>query len=158
MSASLARSTALGTAATPSTVLFHRLAERTEHPPRRTLRLVPRPTDPAARAAPSAPPPPTLVELRRLLSAVVDVLNGRRQASQLDAVLPMHAQKALLRSESANRSSRCGRRLRSVHASLVRPGALELCATVDQGTRARAMVARMEPRRGRWQFTTLTLL
>lgn len=105
------------------------------------------------------PPVPGRAELRRLLAVVLEVLDRRRPPHQLDDVLPIWAQTALLRAEPpATSVNGATRHLRSLHSAIVSAAAVEMCGTVDQGTRSRALVARMQPRQGRWQFTILTLL
>ena len=117
-------------------------------PARCHLRLVPVPDEPV--------PAPAPADLWLLLGRVLEIIDGRRPVGQLDELLPAHRQGTVLR-ELENRPGR-RRKLLSVHASRINHRAVELCASVEQGNRVRAMAARMELSRSRWRFTRLTML
>lgn len=125
---------------------------------------------PPTRAARSAPPvaarptrqprpvagrPPTEVELGKLLVAVLEVLDGRRPITQLEPLLPAADQRdLLLRSRIGQRPRRlCTLRVQQPNAQ-----AIELCATVADGPRLRALVGRVEATPDRWRFTLLRFL
>jgi hypothetical protein len=112
------------------------------------LQVVPPPADPF--------PPPAPGELWRLLSTVLEIIDGRRPVGQLDDLLPVHRQRALLRELEKRAKKR--RKLLSLHASRINRGVLELCASVEQGNRVRALAARLELTRSRWRFASVTLL
>lgn len=158
-------SSAAPPAAPPTPVSFRRLAEHRPPGRSRVLRLVPGPAASSAGSAPApalAPvpvPPPSRTELRRLLGAVLEILDGRRPARQLDELLPLSRQRILLGGTARVPGAAGGaRRLRSVHPARIAAGVVELCGTVEQGDRARALVARLELRGGRWRFTLITLV
>jgi hypothetical protein len=100
-----------------------------------------------------APAPPNVEDIRRLLTGVVEVLDGRRPASQLDGLMPCKYQRALVA------EIRPGRRtLRSLHLSRTAPDVVDLCARVERLGRSRAIAGRLELRADRWRFTVLALV
>ena len=91
-----------------------------------------------------------------MLTAVLEVLDGRRPVGQLAEILPRRSQAMLL---SAQRVGGPGpRTLRSVHLSRTTADLVDLCARIDQGRRSRALTGRLEQRDGRWQFTLLAMV
>lgn len=137
----------------PSPVFLNRLrTHRDAVAPRLTVvRTVPPP-----RPVPvPIPRPPNQQELRQRLREVLEVLDGRRPAGQLDLLLPEDEARRLL---TWSRTAPAPRRLRSVHPYRTTPTTIDLCATVDSGRRARAMVGRLEVRHDRWCFTLLRLI
>jgi hypothetical protein len=106
--------------------------------------------------SPPAPPPPTTVEVRRLLTGVLEVLDGRRSPGQLAGVLPWRYQRALLTTGLA--TGRGPRHLRSVHLNHTARDVVDLCARVEHGGRSRALAGRLALRRDRWECTLLTLV
>ncbi|HEX4724447.1 MAG TPA: Rv3235 family protein [Pseudonocardiaceae bacterium] len=101
-------------------------------------------------------PPPTVVEIRRLLTAMLEVLDGRRPVSQLAEIVPRRCQPMLL--NAARATSPGTRTLRSVHLSRTTADVVDLCARIDHGRRSRALTGRLEQQNGRWQFTMLTMI
>jgi hypothetical protein len=101
-------------------------------------------------------PPPTTVEVRRLLTGVLEVLDGRRSPGQLAGVLPWRYQRALLTTALA--AGRGPRHLRSVHLNRTARDVVDLCARVEHGGRSRALAGRLALRRGRWECTLLELV
>jgi len=99
---------------------------------------------------------PQVAEVRRLLTAVLEVLDGRRPIGQLSEILPRKCQRTLL---TAARATDPGPRiLKSLHLSRTSADAVDLCARVDHGRRSRAMTGRLERHDGRWQFTMLAMI
>jgi hypothetical protein len=111
----------------------------------------------ATEIPPAPTPPPGRAELRRLLGALLEILDGQRPARQLDDLLPLHRQQPLLRLVS-RRPGGVRRSLRSVHPARISERVVELCATVEQGQRIRALAARLERADNRWRFTSIALL
>lgn len=101
-------------------------------------------------------PPPTVVEIRRLLTAVLEILDGRRPVGQLAEILPRRCQPMLL--NAARGDNPGARTLRSVHLSRTTADVVDLCARIDHGRRSRALTGRLEQQNGRWQFTMLTMI
>jgi uncharacterized protein DUF6459 len=135
--------------AVPDDVHIRPLAEH-RHATRPKLTLV---SDTAERCY---TPPPTVVEIRRLLKAILEILDGRRPVSQMAEILPRRCQPMLL---NAARATNPGpRTLRSVHLSRTTADVVDLCARIDQGRRSRALSGRLEQHDGRWQFTMLTMI
>jgi hypothetical protein len=99
-------------------------------------------------------------EAHWLISAIVEALDGRRQVGQLNPYLaPKVAQAVQTR---ANGRELEGLRLRSLHLSQPAKDIIEACSTVEYGTRARALAARLEvvqhKRMRRWACHLLRLL
>jgi hypothetical protein len=130
-------------------LLIRPLAEhRTERRPHLTLvTSVP---------APRPPEPPRAAEVGRLLTGVLEVLDGRRPAGQLTGVLPCRYERALLTSALAEGVG--PRTLRSVHLSRTAQDVVDLCARIEQEGRSKAMAGRLALRLDRWEFTLLTLV
>lgn len=109
---------------------------------------------PAFEYEPPEPPKPT--DVQRLLTGVLEVLDGRRPAVQLADVLPCKYQRALLTTALA--AGPGPRTLRSVHLSRTALDTIDLCARVEHSGRSRAMTGRLMVRRGRWEFTLLAMV
>lgn len=113
---------------------------------------------PSGRPAPEparrpSPPPPSAHALSQFLLAVLEIVDGRRSPHQLEDLLPVSEYRSLLPTTRTPNAER--RRLRSLHPHRTAAGVLELCATVQHGPRARALVGRLELRGDTWQFTLL---
>jgi hypothetical protein len=121
-------------------------------------RTTPRPRLTLVRSTPGpAPPdPPRSMEVGRLLTGVLEVLDGRRAAGQLASLLPCRYQRALLTSALATGVG--PRALRSVHLSRTAQDTLDLCARIEHGGRSRAMTGRLALCGDRWEFTLLELV
>jgi hypothetical protein len=128
-------------------VQVRRLRLRGDRPLPLTLHVLSPPTGPELG-------PPTPAELRRLLLAVLETLSGRRPPTQLDPLLT-DVDLRVLRNLTGPVSRHWT--LRSVHPQLIGQ-AVELCASVEQNGRSRALAARLEPVGTRWRFATLRLL
>ncbi|AHI01242.1 hypothetical protein GCM10010174_11540 [Kutzneria viridogrisea] len=94
--------------------------------------------------------------IRRLLAAVVEVLDGRRPVDQLRTQLTPMAHAALR--TRVVRSSRTPGKLRSLHLCAPGPRVVEACATIEVGGRVRAMAARFELAGDAVRCTVLRLL
>ncbi|GGM80026.1 hypothetical protein GCM10012275_58260 [Longimycelium tulufanense] len=98
---------------------------------------------------------------RRLLVAVLEVLNGRRQPEQLGRLVSgeVHARIAqLARAGAADQQARVRYRLRSLRISMPHAGAVEASASVWCGDRLRAAVARIESHGDGWRCAEFCLL
>jgi hypothetical protein len=105
-------------------------------------------------ADPAVPPPPSVAEVRGLLTCVLEVLDGRRPVSQFERILPRHHYKPL-----AEQAGGPGpRQLRSLHLSQTTPAVVDVCARIDHGRRCRALAGRLELSRDRWHFTLLAII
>jgi hypothetical protein len=124
------------------------LAEHRRVP--RHLTLLPAPAGPARAVA----APPASGEVGRLLTGVLEVLDGRRSVGQLAALLPCRWQRALLTTALATGPG--PRTLRSVHLSRTADDVVDLCARIEHAGRSRAMTGRLKLRGERWEFTMLT--
>jgi hypothetical protein len=133
-----------------------RLARLDDHrrSTRPSLTLVP-PLLVAERTAPPAPPPPG-AEVRQLLAGVLEVLDGRRPATQLEDVVPPDDQRILLR--QARSGGPGPRTLRSIHLTRTTPAAVDLCARIDHGRRSLAMTGRLELHGDRWRIALLAMV
>ncbi len=105
---------------------------------------------------PPVPEPPKAADIQRVLTGVLEVLDGRRPAGQLAEVLPCKYQRALLTTALA--AGPGPRTLRSVHVSRTTAGIVDLCARIEHAGRSRAMTGRMVVRADRWEFTLLALI
>ncbi|MGZ3142464.1 Rv3235 family protein [Lentzea chajnantorensis] len=102
--------------------------------------------------APEPPPPP--LDAARLLTAVLEVVDGRRPGRLLQQLaLPALAAR-LVRSVRV-RTTRLLRPPRVCHPTRF---AAEIAATVRRDERVLAVAARAEHRDGRWLLTTFTVL
>lgn len=101
-------------------------------------------------------PPPGVVEVRRLLTAVLEILDGRRPVAQLAEIVPRQSQLSLL--TMAGVGGPGPRTLRSLHLTRTTAEAVDLCARIDHGRRSRALTGRLEQRANRWQFTFLAIV
>lgn len=121
------------------------LAEHLDRPPQLVLvRDEPVPEDRV---------PPGVREVHRLLTAVLEILDGRRPVAQLAEILPRRSHQRLL--------AACGpgpRILRSLHLMRTTGEVVDLCARVDLGMRSRALTGRLEHLAGRWHFTFLAVV
>jgi hypothetical protein len=104
----------------------------------------------------ATPPPIRGPEVRRLLTGVLEVLDGRRPVGQLAAVLPRKHQKSLL--TEAGTTGPGPRTLRSMHLSRTTPEIVDLCARIDHAGRSRAITGRLEFHHERWRFTLLAMV
>lgn len=111
---------------------------------------------PAGDPGPRPPEPPAAAELGRLLTGVLEVLDGRRSPGQLAGLLPCRYQRALLANALA--AGPGPRRLRSVHLNRTTKDAVDLCARVEHGGRSRAMTGRLARHGDRWVFSLLELV
>lgn len=133
-------------------VEIHPLAKhrRATHPTS-ALAAVPGSGDPREIA-----PPPSVRDVSRLLTGVVEVLDGRRPTGQLMDVLPLGNLRALLRT---GRPVEPGTgTLRSTHLCRTDARVVDVCARVEYSRRSRAMAGRLEFQAGRWRFTYLALI
>ena len=99
---------------------------------------------------------------RRLLVGLIEAAEGRRQLSQLSALLSFAVCRGL--GADFERAAQCGRphwlhraAIRSVRASEPADGVAELSATLETGRRVRAVAMRLEQQQGRWRCTRLQL-
>jgi hypothetical protein len=97
-----------------------------------------------------------VIEVRRLLRAVLEILDGRRPVGQLSEILPYQSQQAVL--AAAKAAGPGPRILRSLHLTRTTAAAVDLCARIDHGHRSRALTGRLELRDNRWQFTFLAVV
>jgi hypothetical protein len=127
-------------------------------PPERWSTLQPAPD---AQVTIEAPDEPDDEPFRRMLTTVLEVLDGRRPIGQLRTLLAPAVYEATL---TRLRTMPAGiqYRLRSVHSYRVHADAIELCGRVEAmlraGRRARALVARLERRDGTWHCVVLRIL
>lgn len=130
------------------------------------LHAVPRPvaSDPAFEDAVATP----VTELpcpedlaRRLIQAVVDVVRGHRPASQvLRWTTPEVYSQLRQRARLEQASPRPGGRRPVVRSLRTHPGGphgIEVSAVVLDGTRARAVAARLDGEDSRWRLTALSI-
>jgi hypothetical protein len=99
---------------------------------------------------------------RRLLIGLIEAAGGRRPLHQLATLLSPSVSRGLgadferAASEGTHHwLHRAG--LRSLRVSEPADGVAELCATVDNGARVRALALRLEAHHGRWCCTRLQL-
>jgi hypothetical protein len=118
--------------------------------PRPRLTLVRSTPDPAP------PEPPRASAVGRLLTGVLEVLDGQRPTSQLATLLPCRYQRALLTSALA--AGVGPRALRSVHLNRTTQDAVDLCARIEHAGRSRAMTGRLALCGDSWEFTSLELV
>lgn len=95
-----------------------------------------------------------------LAQAVVEVLAGRRPATQLIRWLNLEVYERVRRSAAAAPGGRTGVpvRVRRVRVATSVEGWVEAVAVVDDGTRCRAMAVRLEALQRRWLCTSLDIL
>jgi hypothetical protein len=98
----------------------------------------------------------------RLLVSLIESASGRRPLSQLAALLTFPVQRGI--GADFERSARAGSphwlhraSVRSVRASEPSAESAEVCATVQTGTRVRAIAMRLEAKDGRWRCVRLQL-
>jgi hypothetical protein len=175
--------TALAVAPTPAdsrhaTVVTVRPAPRREPPFDDELRAEPMPIgardqrlpfETVRRAASTLPPPRTATDLpdpvlwgRRLLIGIIETAGGRRPLQQLGALLSPGVATGLGAhfERAAQRNTRHWTHeavVRSVRGTEPAHGVAEVCATVEAGTRVRAVALRLEAHEGRWRCTRLQL-
>jgi hypothetical protein len=94
---------------------------------------------------------------RRLVTSLVEVLDGRRPVAQLRGRLAEPAFAALQTRVRNGRPSRPGR-VQRVHTCHPAAGIVEVTATYGNGHRTRALALRLEHRAGRWRCTALRVL
>jgi hypothetical protein len=109
-----------------------------------------RPPRPVLAVAASPPDPPAMEEVQRLLAGVLEALDGRRPAAQLEGVLPRRYQQQLLTSPGAG-----PRRLRSLHLSRTAADIIDVCGRVEQTDRSRALTGRLVHDQGKWTLAQL---
>ena len=112
--------------------------------------------------APRGDMPDPAVWGRRLLVGIIEAAGGKRPLQQLAGMLtPSIAQGLRVDFErSAQRRKPHWTHavtVRSIRASEPTPGVAEVCATVQAGTRVRAVAMRAEAHQGRWRCTRLQL-
>lgn len=88
---------------------------------------------------------------------LLEVVDGRRPVSQLRGRLDERAADSVL---AAQRSGTGASRRVAMPVHVTRPSsrAFELCTTISEGERYRAVAARVELRRGAWLCTRFHLL
>lgn len=99
---------------------------------------------------------------RRLLVGLIETADGRRPLQQLAPLLSMSVCRGL--GADFEQCAQMGTRhwlrraaLRTVRATEPAEGVAELSATLDTGSRVRAVALRLEEHRGRWRCTRLQL-
>ncbi|WP_188316678.1 Rv3235 family protein [Solihabitans fulvus] len=143
---------------------------RTYEPPtthHRPTRTAPRPTLVTVLPPdePEAPPPLTGPIAWRLLSAVLETLDGRRTMPQLRGLVADSVHDAIRREVHGHGHGHCVRtedrqiwRLHRVRACHPAPGVVELAGTAGRGRRIRALAARAEQRGTRWICTEFAIV
>jgi hypothetical protein len=104
-------------------------------------------------------PGPLRDHLGRLLTLVVEALDGRRQPAQLRAVLDPAAYESL--ATRCRQASGGRHRLRSLHTCRPSGTAIELCATITVAAgepRVIALAGRLELNQGHWRCMILRTL
>lgn len=115
---------------------------RRDNPHRRLHAVVERPAKKSVK--PETIDPAIQLAVRRLLTAVVEVLDGRRSVSQLRSQFGEKAYASLeTRARGVKRSMRPSK-LRIGRLCQPTPKAIEISATIDNGHRVRAMAARVD--------------
>lgn len=114
--------------------------------------VVPPTPVPAMRVAPK--PRTAVLDARRLITVVVEAVDGRRQLTQLTRLLTSGALEEVERAVAPGLGTRLGR----LRLCRVSPSAVEIAATLTQGRRIRALAARAELRDGAWKCTVFRLL
>lgn len=128
------------------------------------LDFEPEAASPAAPPAVDAPGCEVQAWSARFAQAVVEVLGGDRPLGQLVrwtshrvyADLDQRV-RVLTRTSADGRARTLRPQVRSVHVFQPSPVAAEVSVHVRYGSRSRALAARLELRRGRWQCTALQL-
>ncbi|MBO0839826.1 MAG: hypothetical protein J2O49_03265 [Sciscionella sp.] len=148
-----------GSVATPRKVRIQRLPDCEPKWARPTLRLV---NDAPVPATPPTPSlrhlGPTMSTLRMLLTATLEVLDGRRQPHQVREYFADDAYQRLLTAIEVPHAKRAVRRLgRRLHPCWPAEGVLEVCATVERGARAHAIALRIDVTTDGWRCTELVL-
>ena len=118
--------------------------------------------DPASRLVPRTNLPDPALWGRRLLIGIIETAGGRRPLQQLSALLSHSVAHGL--GADFERSARRRQRhwthaatVRSVRACEPAEGVAELSATLQVGTRVRAIAMRLESHNARWRCTKLLL-
>lgn len=117
-------------------------------------------------AVPQVTPPETAADdgaFLLMLTKIVEVLDGRRQIGQLQALLAGPVYEATLTRLRVTPPTGLRHQLQSVRSCRPSPEVVELCGRVDTSQigkekRSRALVARLEQHRGQWQCVFLRLL
>ncbi|MFS8096448.1 Rv3235 family protein [Lentzea alba] len=116
--------------------------------------VIPRPRPPLAPWVPPPDPPPPVLDAGRLVSVVLEVLDGRRSGRLLrEVAVPRLA--ARLGAAVRARTTRLMRPPRVCHPSRL---VAEISAVVRRERRVLAVAARVEHRGGRWWFTAFSVL
>jgi hypothetical protein len=117
--------------------------------------------------APQVAPPPETPDdsaFLLMLTKIVEVLDGRRQIGQLQALLAGPVYEATVTRLRVTPPTGFRHQIQSVHSCRPSPDVVELCARIDtvhigkERNRSRALVARVERRRGQWQCVFLRVL
>lgn len=119
---------------------------------------------PAARACPARRPTTLLDEASRFIQAVVEIVAGDRPCTQAIRYADAHVYDTLTqhlvattRDEGRHARHRARARVVSVRVTCTQSDVAEVSARVDDGTRSRAIAARLEHGRGRWVCTALVI-
>ena len=113
-----------------------------------------------------APPPPDTPDdgaFMQMLTKIVEVLDGRRQIGQLQTLLATSVYEATVTRLRVTPPTGFRHQIQTVHSCRPSPDVVELCARIDtvhigKEKRARALVARVERKRGQWQCVFLRVL
>lgn len=141
---------------TPTAAVLPTIRPLAEHRRRSRPQLMILPVrQPAARPVPP-PAAPDVTTVRRVLTGVLEVMEGRRSPGQLTGLLPCRYQRALLNSPLATGAGT--RRLRSLHMSRTTADTVDICARVEHRGRSRALTGRLKHQADRWTFTQLEVV
>jgi hypothetical protein len=114
-----------------------------------------------------APPPPETPDdsaFMQMLTKIVEVLDGRRQIGQLQTLLAGPVYEATVTRLRVTPPTGFRHQIQSVHSCRPTADVVELCARIDtvhigkEKKRSRALVARVERKRGQWQCVFLRVL
>jgi hypothetical protein len=103
-------------------------------------------------------PTADLAATRTILTATVEVLNGRRSAGQVERYLSPNVLAAVKSQARDFSSTPQGLYLRSLHACQPAKGIIEACATIQRGKRFQALAARLESEQNGWICKLLRLM
>ncbi|MEO7195249.1 MAG: Rv3235 family protein [Pseudonocardiaceae bacterium] len=119
------------------------------------LPATPEPSPEPSLTVPVTPDPAAAVLAERVLRAAVEILNGRRPARQLAAVLrpELLSYLVLLKAAAGHLEPRVHKVLAQQHVG----DALEAVALVTLNTGVRALAARFDKHDGQWRCTALQL-
>lgn len=118
-----------------------------------------------APAAAGQPAEPLIEQASRFVQAVVEIVAGDRPCTQAIRYADEHVYATLTRHLVAATRDEDGRSIRhrprarvvSIRVTCPRGDAAEISARVSDGTRSRALAARLELMRGRWVCTALEI-